>query len=294
MTDSLEQVSTPGSHPLPLPETADAGCVVADRYRLERVVGEGGAGVVYAARDLRNDTVVAVKLLRPLTEASDTTVSRFMHEAQTLASLSHPNIVRGLDAGRADDGTVYQAMEFLRGQTLYQRRGGTAAMPLNEVLEIALPVLRALQGCHDAGIVHRDVKPSNIMLVEGAVAPRPVLLDFGVAKWTARPRAVSTSSGRWVGTLDYMAPEQVQGGRHADPRLDQWSTAAVIFDCLTGRLPLTRVQRAAGALSPSDARELAPDVPAHVARALFRALQPLPGRRFDSVRQFGAALCGEC
>jgi tetratricopeptide (TPR) repeat protein len=212
------------------------GDVVDSRFSIEAIAGSGGMGVVYRAKDLKTSETVALKMVRaPVFES--TVRERFLREARVLRELSHPGIVRHVASGQAGDGALYLAMEWLEGEDLRERlaRGG---LDVAESVAIVLPVAEALAAAHAAGVVHRDLKPSNIYLVGRASEPgfSVRVLDFGVAY---DPEATShdrpTETGVVLGTVGYLAPEQVSEGRNVDARADVFSLGCVLYECLTGQ-----------------------------------------------------------
>lgn len=206
------------------------GRVLNDRYRLDSVLGRGGMGAVWLGRDVLLNRLVAVKTLHG--ETTPRAADRFLREARTLAALRSPGVVRVLDFGTAADGTVFMVMEHVEGLSL---AGRLTAGPLSESETLALvaSAARALGAVHAAGIVHRDVKPANIMLdPDGTVT----LVDFGIAVPPDEPRI--TQSGVLVGTPSYLAPEQADGGP-VTPATDLYALGVVAYECLTGRPPFT-------------------------------------------------------
>ncbi|HXJ64093.1 MAG TPA: serine/threonine-protein kinase, partial [Actinomycetota bacterium] len=207
-------------------------------YRIERLLGRGGMGEVYLAEHLRLGRKVAIKVLAPALANDEGFRERFLRESQHAASLDHPNIVMVYDA--ADEGgRAYISMRFVDGPDLstYLRSAG----PLDPALAVGIlaQVAAALDAAHADGLVHRDVKPANILLegpVESDRVPRALLSDFGITK---RVGAQGSTTGQFVGTIDYMAPEQITG-RQTDGRTDEYSLACVLFQCLTGRVPFPR------------------------------------------------------
>ena len=217
----------------------DIGSVVAGRYRITGRLGRGGAGSVWEAIQDPLDRAVALKVVRPDLDARvlDEFKERFLREAALAGKLSHPNVVRIFDFGTTDDGLQYVVMERLEGRTLKQRVRLTGPIAALEAASLAANVSRGLHHAHTRGIVHRDVKPSNVMLVptdEGG--ERPVLLDFGLVK-DVHADTSTTRTGTYLGTPDYMAPEQARGNMDVGPAADLYSLGCVMFYMLTGTVP---------------------------------------------------------
>ena len=264
-------------------ETKEAAAGTSARhvghYVLQRELGRGGMSVVYEALDMRTGQPVALKLLRlpPTLDAAETDVliARFEREARTVARLSHPNVI-GIHEIGAVEGQHFLAMEFLRGQTLRQRLT-QSRLTVRDACSILTQIAGALDMVHAAGIVHRDVKASNIMLLPDGTAK---LLDFGIAR--SREEAEITTAGAILGTPSYMAPEQVRG-EPATPATDLWSLGVLSYEMLTGHLPFAG-QVVANVLyqvlNSSPAPMLA--LPKSVQKVLRRALDKDPALRYPS------------
>jgi serine/threonine protein kinase len=251
--------------------------VVAERFELGALLGEGGMGVVFAAWDRQAQRSVALKLLRDVDEAIS---ARFEREAAALSALSHPGIVRYVAHGSTAGGERFLAMEQLVGVTLAER---LASGPLGarHAVRLAAAIAAALCAAHGQGLLHRDIKPSNIFLEEGDPA-RAKLLDFGLARASHAPAL--THAGSLLGTPGYMAPEQVRGLPGHDPRSDLFALGAVLFECLTGRAAFVGVDTEAVLTKilveqPPALRELCPSVPPALEALLGRLLAKDPGRR---------------
>ncbi len=209
-----------------------AGSIVAGRFEVLGLAGHGGMGAVYRARDRNDGEVIALKVLRVRDPAAE---QRLAREAQILEDLAHPSIVRHVAHGTTADGVLYLALEWLEGPTLSARLEG-GALSTDEAITVAWHVADALDGAHRRGIVHRDVKPSNIVLgARGASAPVK-LLDFGIAHLRASAQKL-TSTGAVLGTPGYMAPEQARGEAAVDARADVFALGCVLFEALAGRPP---------------------------------------------------------
>ena len=206
------------------------GEVVAERFELQALAGTGGMGAVYRARDLRTGLVVALKSLR---DPGGRHAERFLREAQVLATLNHPNIVRYVEHGRSEGGELYMAMEWIDGQSLSQRIAAANGLSAAETLEVGSQLASALALAHARGIVHRDIKPSNVSVLAGTLSPK--LLDFGIARLAEAARL--TSNGMMLGTPGYMSPEQARGAAAVSARADVFSLGCLLFKCLAARPP---------------------------------------------------------
>ncbi|MER6378584.1 serine/threonine-protein kinase [Streptomyces sp. NPDC001250] len=249
-------------------------------YLVESEIGRGGMAVVFRARDLRLDRTVALKLLAPELARNDTFRKRFTHESQVAAAIDHPHIVPVFEAGETD-GVLYIAMRYVPGSDLRRLLDQRGPLPLPHAVRIAAQVASALDAAHEHGLVHRDVKPGNILIAEGIDSDHPehvYLTDFGLTKKSLSLTGF-TSVGQFVGTLDYVAPEQISG-RPVDGRCDVYGLACVVYECLAGRPPFQREDDMALLWAhqyddpppPSEARaELPPSVDPVFAKALAKA-----------------------
>ncbi|MFO0647924.1 MAG: protein kinase [Polyangiales bacterium] len=278
------------------------GTVVGDRYRLERVIGAGGMGVVYEARHEFTHRRVAVKVLHKELAASPRATSRFSREARTTASLGHPNIVEVFDGGCDADGALYLVEELLCGADL-AREIAARAVSHGELARLCVEALDALAAAHAKGLVHRDIKPENLFVVRDAEGvTRAKLLDVGVVTRVEREgeaalsadEAPLTRTGAIVGTPYFMSPEQARGA-DVDARADLWSMGAVLFFALTGRHPVEAdnynalIVRLVTQAAPA-VRSLRPEVPAALAAVVDRALAIDPEKRWRSAHEMAAAL----
>ena len=270
---------------------ARLAAALADRYRLERPLGEGGMAIVYAAEDLRHRRQVAVKMLRPELCAS-LGADRFLREIEIVAGLRHPHILPLYDSGEAD-GLLYYVMPLVEGETLRARIDRERQLPIDDALRYAREVADALAYAHARGVVHRDIKPENILIE----ADHAVVADFGIAKAVAAAghRTALTKTGTSIGTPAYMSPEQAAGDADLDGRSDLYSLACVLYEMLAGQTPFTGVTteslfRQHLVVPPPPVTQYRPAVPPAVSDALMRALAKSPADRFNPVGQFSAAL----
>ena len=267
-------------------------------YEVVGVIGAGGMGEVYRARDTRLGRDVAVKVLPPAFAADPERRARFEREAQTVAALSHPHIVSLFDTG-VHDGQIFVVMELLEGETL-RARLTTSALPIRKSIEIAVQVARGLAAAHDKGLVHRDLKPDNIfLLADGHVK----ILDFGLARAAGGENAGSgatetvaalTDPGLVMGTIGYMAPEQVRG-RGIDSRADLFAFGAVLYEMLTGARAFQRETPADTMTAilkedPPELTALRSDLPPALDRIIRHCLEKNPAERFQSARDVAFAL----
>ena len=265
---------------------------LADRYHLERVLGEGGMATVYLAHDLKHRRQVALKVLEPeLTAALG--AQRFLHEIQVTANLQHPHILPLYDSGRAE-GALFYVMPLVRGESLRDRLEREKLLPVEETIRIVQQVAGALDFAHRQGIIHRDIKPANILLQDGEA----LLADFGIAlALTEAGGGRLTGTGLSIGTVQYMSPEQAGGERDLDERSDIYSLAAVTYEMLAGEPPV--IGRTPAAIiakllteRPTPLRLMRDVVPRSLDDAVMRALARERTDRFASVREFADALTG--
>jgi serine/threonine-protein kinase len=249
------------------------GAVLGGKYRLDRVLGKGGMGAVYAAENTLLIAPVALKVLRPDLASVEGLRNRFVQEAQAIAQVRHPNIVTLLDFGYDEAlALLYLVQEFLAGTDLKQQLRQSGPMHPRVAIELLLPVMRALTYAHSRGVVHRDLKPDNIFLCETPEGIVPKLIDFGTARVVdaAGRSAQQTRVATLMGTAHYMSPEQVRHAGSVDPRTDVWSLGVVLYHMLTGRFPFegeTPTVVIAGILTrePTRIETYAPQIPADVA-----------------------------
>src|SRR6056300_1225841 len=259
--------------------------VINDRYRIERRVGRGGMADVFLARDTLLDRDVAVKVLFPEFAVDPKFVERFRREAQSAASLSHPNIVNVYDWGKFE-GTYFIAMEYIEGRTLADVLKGGRRLNARQAGEIASEVAAALGFAHEAGIAHRDIKPANILIGSNGVVK---VADFGIARLMNGPAEANlTQAGSVMGTATYFSPEQAQGAQ-PDPRSDLYSLGIVMYEMVAGSVPFTgenavaiaykQVHDEAAALS-----ELVDDLPAGFVSIVERLMLKDPTARYPDAR----------
>ncbi|HTL06453.1 MAG TPA: protein kinase [Gemmatimonadales bacterium] len=263
---------------------------LADRYRIERELGQGGMATVYLAHDLRHDRDVAIKVLHPELAAALGS-ERFLSEIKTTAKLQHPHILPLLDSGEAA-GLLFYVMPYVSGETLRTRLERERQLPIADALRIAREAADALGAAHTLGIVHRDIKPENILLQGG----HALVADFGIALAVqSAGGARMTQTGLSLGTPQYMSPEQALGEKNVDSRADVYALGAVTYEMLTGEPPFTgsTVQAIIAKLMtdpPRPLSELRKSVPVHVEAAVLAALEKVPADRIASAAAFSHAL----
>ncbi|MEW9527935.1 Stk1 family PASTA domain-containing Ser/Thr kinase [Microbispora sp. NPDC049125] len=253
------------------------GQLLDGRYRVESRIARGGMASVYLALDVRLDRTVAVKVMHPSLAGDPQFVMRFIGEAKSVASLSHPNVVQVFDQG-TDGAHVYLSMEYVPGKTLRDVLGRRGRLPAREALEMVIPVLAALGAAHQAGLVHRDVKPENVLLTDDG---RVKVVDFGLAR--AVEASNQTKTGMMIGTIGYMSPEQVTTGL-VDARSDVYATGIMLFELLTGaqpyggETPMSIAYRHVHETVPAPS-SIAPDVPPSIDALVAAATDKDPARR---------------
>jgi eukaryotic-like serine/threonine-protein kinase len=262
--------------------------LLGDRYRLGERLAAGGMGSVYRAVDESLGRPVAVKVLRPELADEPAYLERFRREARAAAALSHPGVAGVYDYGELG-GQPFIVMELVEGETLAERIAARGRLPWAEAFTLGEQVARALAAAHAHGLVHRDVKPGNILVGPGE---RAKMTDFGIAKTAAS--ATLTRTGMVLGSANYVAPEQATGG-NVGPAADQYSLGCVLFEAVTGRTPYAGKNPVAIATQHvsapvPDPRKLQPDLPVAAAQLIFRALAKDPSDRFPSASAMADAL----
>ncbi|PYP77020.1 MAG: hypothetical protein DMD35_16930 [Gemmatimonadetes bacterium] len=265
---------------------------LADRYRVERELGAGGMATVYLAEDLKHHRRVAIKVLRPEL-AAVIGADRFLREIETIAGLQHPHILGLIDSGEVG-GTAYYVMPFVEGESLRDRLVREKQLPIGEAVRIATEVAAALDYAHRHGVIHRDVKPENILLHDGAA----LVADFGIALAASKAGGERmTETGMSLGTPQYMSPEQAMGEREISAGSDIYALGATTYEMLAGSPPFTGPTAQAivakiVASEPEPLSALRRTVPAHVEDAVLTALEKVPADRFATASAFARALEG--
>lgn len=289
-------MSRPPSSPAPdeaLPS------VVSGRFALRRLIGEGGMAAVYEAADIVTGRVGALKLLKPLFREVPEAVQRLAREASVGLGLCDDNIVRTLDAGRLDTGEPYLFMELLEGAPLDAMLRQRGRLPVREALEIAAQAAAGLCAAHAAQVLHRDVKPANLFLVDGP-SVRVKLLDFGVSKVADPKGALAlTKEGRALGTFAYMPPEQMMGAKRVDARADLYALGVVLYQSLVGSPPFVAKSLPALSLLKSQNQyapvsRSRPDAPPELDGVIERCLRADPEQRYESAEVLRGELVRLC
>jgi Tol biopolymer transport system component/tRNA A-37 threonylcarbamoyl transferase component Bud32 len=269
---------------------ARLGASLADRYRLERELGQGGMATVYLAEDLRHDRKVAIKVLKPEL-AAVIGAERFLREIKTIAGLQHPHILGLIDSGQLD-GTAFYVMPFVEGESLRDRLAREKQLPVAEAVRLACEVASALDYAHRHGVIHRDIKPENILLHDG----KALVADFGIALAATKAGGDRmTQTGMSLGTPHYMSPEQAMGEREITARSDVYALGAMTYEMLVGDPPFTgstaqAIVAKAMTEKPVPPSRLRDTVPDGVEDAILIALAKLPADRFASAAEFATAL----
>ncbi len=267
---------------------AELQAALADRYVIERELGSGGMATVYLARDLKHRRFVALKVLSPALAAS-LGADRFLREIELAARLQHPHIVTVFDSGDAG-GILWYTMPYVEGETLRARLERERQLPLDVALRIAVEAARALEFAHQHGVLHRDVKPENLLLTTDGST---MVADFGIARPWAETGGL-TQSGMVVGTPAYMSPEQAAGERALDARTDVYALGSVLYEMLAGEMPYTganpQVLLAKRLSEPAPSLRTTRDIPVAIERTVARALARAPADRYATAAEFARAL----
>jgi formylglycine-generating enzyme required for sulfatase activity/tRNA A-37 threonylcarbamoyl transferase component Bud32 len=283
-------VADDSSTPLPDPLAEQLGAALGDGYEVLRPLGEGGFAVVFLVRDRSLKRDLAVKVLSPELIASKSTLDRFQREAETIAQLSHPNIVPLHFIGRQGD-LLYLVMPCVSGGSIADRLAREGPLPPADVVRVITEVAGALSLAHKRGVIHRDIKPANVLVDEES--GRCLVTDFGIARSTGA--ANLTATGVMLGTPAYLSPEQVTG-EPLDERVDIYALGVMAYELLTGRLPFTAATPTAAMMKrlagpPDPVTTIRPGVPRHIADAITACLAPDPAARLqtadDVIRAFG-------
>jgi hypothetical protein len=276
------------------------GEVLADKYRVERILRQGGMGIVVAALHLELRSRVALKFLLPSACTVPEAVSRFLREARAASKIQSPHVVRVTDVGKLESGAPFMVMELLRGADLGEIIETRGPLLVPDAVEWVLQACEAIAEAHALGIVHRDLKPSNLFLTRQADgSPFIKVLDFGISKAIGPPDAESTMSTTtttaFLGSPAYMSPEQVRSAKSVDARTDIWALGVVLHELLTGA-PVYQGENVSSLMAmiltdpPTPVRQLRADVPSGLEQVILRCLQKDRARRYATVGELAAAL----
>ena len=273
-------------------DTITQAPVLFSHYTNLALIGKGGMAEVYRAEHPASKRIVAIKVLLANLAEEEQFRKRFQRESQALAGLEHSNIVRIFDYG-VENKLYFMVMEYLNGMNLSTLLKQTGQIPFDKVVPILENVSDALDYAHRSGVIHRDVKPSNVMLDTSLNYPRAVLTDFGIVKLSSAFTNITASA--IIGTFDYIAPETIEGAREVDGRADIYSLGVMTYQLLSGALPFKRTPPGALLLAhmttpPPDVRELVPSVSRQTSQAILKAMAKNPDDRFPSAREFAQAL----
>ena len=272
------------------------GDIIADKYRVERVLGMGGMGVVVAATNLKLDQQVALKFLLPTATKRPEVVARFAREARAAAKIKCDHVARVLDVDTLPDGSPYMVMEFMHGEDLERLLLTRGPLPIDVAVDYVLQACEALAEAHALGIVHRDLKPANLFLANRPNGePIIKVLDFGISKSTLSiSEGQLTKTSAILGSPLYMSPEQMTSAKYVDLRSDLWAMGVVLYELLGGRTPFpadTMPELIAAILqrAPDPIRSIREEVPEELAAAIARCLEKDPAQRFSNVAEMAAA-----
>ena len=271
-----------------------AGTKLENRYKVSRIIGEGGMGVIYECEHMSIGKKLAVKFLNTASGTSSESYKRFQREARATASIAHKNIVDIIDLGETEDGIPYIIMEYLQGKDLGVHLSTHRKLDLVEARDILEQVLEALSAVHSSGVVHRDLKPENIFLARQSGGSQIVkILDFGISRLTGGDELKKTrltKAGFVYGTPAYISPEQAKGNANTDHRADLWSSGTIFYEMITGHMPfagenygklLTNILTQ----PPSDPRNFIPDLPDSVVEFIETSIEKNPNERFQSAQE---------
>lgn len=272
------------------------GDVLDGKFRVDRVLGEGGMGVVVAATHLALGQRVALKFMLPRALASADNVARFEREARAVVRLRSEHVARVSDVGRLGTGAPYIVMEFLEGYDLDHLLESSGALPIETAVDYVLQACEAIVEAHSLGIVHRDLKPTNLFLTSRVNGKALIkVLDFGISKSSADGDLSLTSTTQIMGSPNYMSPEQLRSARNVDARTDIWALGAILYELLTRQVPfvadsVTQLTAMVVTEPPRPVTELRPEIPAGLAAAIMKCLEKSREHRFQSVIEFAAAI----
>ncbi|MBM4362537.1 MAG: serine/threonine protein kinase, partial [Deltaproteobacteria bacterium] len=279
---------------------AKEGDVLAEKYRVEKVLGVGGMGVVVAAHHVELDERVAIKFMLPEALANSEAVARFAREARAAVKIKSEHVARVSDVGKLGNGAPYMVMEYLEGSDLSQWVESRGALPMEQAVDFLLQACEAIAEAHALGIVHRDLKPANLFVARlpGGVQSVKVL-DFGISKLTGLSgpgnQSSATKTSALMGSPLYMSPEQMQSSKDVDSRGDIWALGVILYELVTGKSPfiadtLPELILKIMSSAPPPLRDLRPDAPDGLEAVLLRCLEKDRGQRYQTVGELAVAL----
>jgi eukaryotic-like serine/threonine-protein kinase len=300
MPSRRQQPSPARTDPAQVIEGVALGDLLLDKYRIERVVGVGGMGVVVAAEHIHLKKKVAIKLLRPEAGHNPEHLGRFIREAQLVAKLENPHVVGMLDVGTLDSGIPYMVMEYLEGEDLFEWLQHRGVLPVAQAVDFIRQACEAVKEAHRLGIVHRDLKPANLFCT-GLAADRITIkvLDFGISKVmdadAEAPETKMTKVQAVFGSPPYMSPEQSWSTRDVDERTDIWSLGVILYELLTGSVPFSGrtdldLRKTIATQLPLSPRNRRPDIPRALERVVLKCLEKERDRRYQTAAQLAQAL----
>jgi serine/threonine-protein kinase len=282
---------------LPLP-----GDVLAGKYQITRLIGEGGMGAVFEASNVRLRRRVAIKVLLPHMLAEPELVARFLQEARAAATIQSPFVARVFDVDAAAShapsgppGLPYMVMEYLEGRDLETELEERRQLPVSEAVDIVMQAARGMAEAHQRGIIHRDLKPSNLFLIKDELGRRSVkVLDFGISKVLGPTNRNLTATTATIGTPLYMSPEQIRSSKNVDVRTDVWSLGVILYEALCGRQPFMgsgpTIAAAVATDEPPPPTQFRDDLPKELLAILSQTLRKYPQERFADAATLAAAL----
>ncbi len=287
------------------PSGVRLGEVLAGKYRVERVLGVGGMGIVVLAHHIQLDEKVALKFLLPGMLGNSESIARFVREARAAVRIKSEHVARVSDVGVLETGAPYMVMEYLEGGDLARWLEQRGALPVDQAVEFVLHACVAVADAHALGIVHRDLKPANLFCVRRSDGQLSIkVLDFGISKLTdpgqgGGPGAAMTKTTGILGSPLYMSPEQMQSAKKVDTRTDLWALGIVLFELLVGRTPFVAPSVMELAIqiandAPPSVRSFRPEVSAELEAVILRCLEKDPGRRYRNVGELAVALLAFC
>lgn len=276
----------------------ELGQTIDGKYRIVRLIGEGGMGAVYEGENVRIRRKVAIKLLHTGVASNAEMVQRFEREAQVAGTVGNDHILEILDLGALPNGDRYMVMEFLEGETLTDRIKARTRLQATDAVNIVRQMLTGLEAAHGAGIVHRDLKPDNIFVLRSKAGVKDFvkIIDFGISKFTEHGASTRmTRTGALMGTPHYMAPEQATGSTEIDRRTDIYAVGIILYEAVTGRVPFQAetfnqllFEIALARITP--ARQIVPELDAAIDSIIMKASARDPAQRFQTCAEFSAAL----